>query len=309
MDFGYHENAIVITKLGEMEGLTSELCLDGSGCEKLRLLDDFTNFLQQQIILKVTQGDSVMKQMPTHLSQAIGNRMLYRLQNLVSWGDFISNRENPVNPDQVLTKLSAITEINSSKISVILCDDTWVIVICAATIYQPVNGILADSQLWTLVLQTTSSERPKINGRDVFDVFDHGNRALTQLFIDYMDEHGRALKETGRFEAMATLGAVHCIKIASFAQNEFFLCYGRIFIMGHDLALDAIWMLNKTKGFSKGSCSCGNGREKCFLYQPAAGTSSGDASLCLEDATKGFFYEVHHFQCVEENISLDIFAQ
>ncbi|CEG44562.1 uncharacterized protein PHALS_00913 [Plasmopara halstedii] len=139
-----------------------------------------------------------------------------------------------------------------------------------------------------------------------------------------MDEHGRALKETGRFEAMATLGAFHCIKIASFAQNEFFFVlwtnihHGARFGAGCNryvierqltYAFAEKWMLNKTKGFSKGSCSCGNGREKCFLYQPAAGTSSGDASLCLEDATKGFFYEVHHFQCVEENISLDIFAQ
>jgi hypothetical protein len=49
--------------------------------------------------------------------------------------------------------------------------------------------------------------------------------------------------------------------------------------------------------------------KKCFLYQSAASTPSGHAFLCLEDATKGFFHEVHQCKCVEETISLDVFAQ
>ncbi|GMF23866.1 unnamed protein product [Phytophthora lilii] len=68
-------------------------------------------------------------------------------------------------------------------------------------------------------------------------------------------------------------------------------------------------MPTKTEGFNKRSCSCGNDRGKCFLYQPAAGSPSGDAFLCLEDATKGFLHEVHQCKCVEEKISLDAFAQ
>ncbi|KAI9994772.1 hypothetical protein PInf_011603 [Phytophthora infestans] len=45
------------------------------------------------------------------------------------------------------------------------------------------------------MLQTTSLERPKINGRDVFDTFNDGNEALTQLLVDDMGGHGRALEE------------------------------------------------------------------------------------------------------------------
>ncbi|ETN01923.1 hypothetical protein PPTG_16988 [Phytophthora nicotianae INRA-310] len=318
-----------------------------------------------------------------------------------------------------------------------LCDlvnasKSWVIVICAATIYQPVDEFLAASPQWREMLQTTSLKRPKINGRDVFDTFAYGNGALTQLLVDDMGGHGRALEElfnvmlqnqgqafefipvmhnvlaairqaypaivaqmqsmkqaflavicrrsvdgNSRFGSLTLdqvisrglirLDGTHlqcpfvlymllethdipwnkqatyapaerledlkpwqlweqfnckfrALKSEAFSQKESVLWtdihYGARFGDGckrHVIERQLTYALadkrmpTKTKGFKKGRCSCGNDRGKCFLYQPADGSPSGDAFLCLEDATKGFFHEVHQCKCVEGKLSLDVF--
>ncbi len=71
-------------------------------------------------------------------------------------------------------------------------------------------------------------------------------------------------------------------------------------------APSAKWMSTKTNGFSKGSCSYGSDAGRCFLYQPADGSLSGDAFLCVEDATKGSFHKVHQYKCVKVKISQEV---
>ena len=398
-----------------------------------------------------------------HPGQTIGTRMLFQLQDSVGWEEFLLDRANHVVPTQVLSKLSAITETDSNRMCVILCVDSlqklqhepgrkdsdfyavlaslcdlvnaskyWVIVICSATIYQPVKEFLAESPQWRVMLRTTSLKRPTINGIDVFDIFDNDHRALTQLFVDDMGGHGRALEKLfdvmmkkkgqalefipvmhdvlaaireaypgivdemtnmkqaflavisrrpinrqSRFGDLTLDQVISCglirqdgvqlkcpfvlymllkthdmpwnkndtfapiekledlkpwqvweqfnckfraLKSQAFAQEEPVLWteihYGAQFGAGCDrrvierpltYVLADSWIGTKTEGFNKGSCSCG--REECFLYQPAASSPSGDAFLCLEDATKGFFHEIHQCKCVEETISLDVFAQ
>ncbi|KAI9994913.1 hypothetical protein PInf_011753 [Phytophthora infestans] len=320
-----------------------------------------------------------------------------------------------------------------------LCDlvnasKCWLIVICAATISQPVDEFLAASPQWREMLQTTSLKRPKINGRDVFDTFDYGNGALTQLLVDDMGGHGRALEElfnvmlqnqgqafefipvmhnvlaairqaypaivaqmqsmkqaflavisrrrvdgNSRFGSLTLDQVISCglirldgthlqcpfvlymllethdipwskhatyapaerledlkpwqlweqfnckfrvLKSQAFAQEEPVLwtdihhgarfgdgCNRRVIERQLTYALADKRMPTKTKGFKEERCSCGNNQGKCFLYQPADGSPSGDAFLCLEDATKGFFHEVHQCKCVEGNLSLDVFEQ
>lgn len=155
----------------------------------------------------------------------IGTRMLYQLQES-DWTVFNGNPVNQVFPGEVLTKLSAITGTGSSQICVILCIDSlhklehepgskhsefytalallcdlvnaskcFVIAICAATIYQPVDEFLADSPQWREMLQTTSLDRPTIKGTSVFDTFKDGNGRLTQLLVDDIGGHGRALEK------------------------------------------------------------------------------------------------------------------
>ncbi|KAI9994921.1 hypothetical protein PInf_011764 [Phytophthora infestans] len=394
----------------------------------------------------------------------IGTRMLYQLQES-DWTMFNANPVNQVFPAEVLTKLSAITETDSNRMCVILCVDSlqklqhepgskrsefytafaslcdlvnaskcWLIVICAATISQPVDEFLAASPQWREMLQTTSLKRPKINGRDVFDTFDYGNGALTQLLVDDMGGHGRALEElfnvmlqnqghafefipvmhnvlaairqaypaivaqmqsmkqaflavisrrrvdgNSRFGSLTLDQVISCglirldgihlqcpfvlymllethhipwnkhatyapaerledlkpwqlwehfnckfrvLKSQAFAQEESVLwtdihhgarfgdgCNRRVIERQLTYALADKRMPTKTKGFKEERCSCGNDQGKCFLYQPADGSPSGDAFLCLEDATKGFFHEVHQCKCVEGNLSLDVFEQ
>ncbi|KAI9994923.1 hypothetical protein PInf_011766 [Phytophthora infestans] len=394
----------------------------------------------------------------------IGTRMLYQLQES-DWTMFNANPVNQVFPAEVLTKLSAITETDSNRMCVILCVDSlqklqhepgskhsefytafaslcdlvnaskcWLIVICAATIYQPVDEFLAASPQWREMLQTTSLKRPKINGRDVFDTFDYGNGALTQLLVDDMGGHGRALEElfnvmlqnegqafefipvmhkvlaairqaypaivaqmqsmkqaflavisrrrvdgNSRFGSLTLDQVISCglirldgthlqcpfvlymllethdipwnkhatyapaerledlkpwqlwehfnckfrvLKSQAFAQEEPVLwtdihhgarfgdgCNRRVIERQLTYALADKRMPTKTKGFKEERCSCGNDQGKCFLYQPADGSPSGDVFLCLEDATKGFFHEVHQCKCVEGNLSLDVFEQ
>ncbi|KAG7390161.1 hypothetical protein PHYPSEUDO_008615 [Phytophthora pseudosyringae] len=156
----------------------------------------------------------------------IGTRMLYQLQDSLPWLTFKGDPAFHLDPEQVLSKLSTITGTDSSEMCVILCVDSlqklqhgpgrkdsdfyaafaslcdlvnaskcWVIVLCAATIYQPVNEFLADSPQWIEMLQTTSLMRPKINGRDVLETFNDGNGFLLQLLVDDMGGHGRALEE------------------------------------------------------------------------------------------------------------------
>ncbi|EEY68330.1 crinkler (CRN) family protein, putative [Phytophthora infestans T30-4] len=394
----------------------------------------------------------------------IGTRMLYQLQES-DWTMFNANPVNQVFPAEVLTKLSAITETDSNRMCVILCVDSlqklqhepgskhsefytafaslcdlvnaskcWLIVICAATISQPVDEFLAASPQWREMLQTTSLKRPKIDGRDVFDTFDYGNGALTQLLVDDMGGHGRALEELfnvmlqNQGQAFEFIPVMHnvlaairqaypaivapmqsmkqaflavisrrrvdgnslfgnltldqviscglirldgtqlqcpfilymllethdipwskhatyapaerledlkpwqlwehfnckfrVLKSQAFAQEEPVLwtdihhgarfgdgCNRRVIERQLTYALADKRMPTKTKGFKKGRCSCGNDQGKCFLYQPADGSPSGDAFLCLEGATKGFFHEVHQCKCVEGNLSLDVFEQ
>ncbi|KAI9979831.1 hypothetical protein PInf_027791 [Phytophthora infestans] len=394
----------------------------------------------------------------------IGTRMLYQLQES-DWTMFNANPVNQVFPAEVLTKLSAITETDSNRMCVILCVDSlqklqhepgskhsefytafaslcdlvnaskcWLIVICAATIYQPVDEFLAASPQWREMLQTTSLKRPKIDGRDVFDTFDYGNGALTQLLVDDMGGHGRALEELfnvmlqNQGQAFEFIPVMHnvlaairqaypaivaqmqsmkqaflavisrrrvdgnslfgiltldqviscglirldgtqlqcpfilymllethdipwskhatyapaerledlkpwqlwehfnckfrVLKSQAFAQEESVLwtdihhgarfgdgCNRRVIERQLTYALADKRMPTKTKGFKEERCSCGNDQGKCFLYQPADGSPSGDAFLCLEDATKGFFHEVHQCKCVEGNLSLDVFEQ
>nr|QUJ09334.1 crinkler 7 [Plasmopara viticola] len=401
----------------------------------------------------------------TDPGQAIGTRMLYQLQDSVVWEEFLLDRAHHVVPTQVLSKLSAITGTDFSAMCVILCVDglqklqhepgnkdsdfytvfaslcdlvnaskCWVIVICAATISQPVDEFLAASPQWREMLQTTSLKRPKINGRDVFDTFDSGNGALTQLLVDDMGGHGRALEElcnvmlqnqgqafeympvmhnvlaairqaypaivaqmqsmkqaflavisrrsvdgNSRFGRLSLDQVISCglirldgthlqcpfvlymllethdipwnkhatyalaerlkdlkpwqlweqfnckfraLKSEAFSQEEPVSwtdihygarfgdgCNRHVFERQLTYALADKRMPTKTKGFQKGGCSCGNDRGKCFLYQPADGSPSGDAFLCLEDATKGYFHEVHQCQCVEGKLSLDVFEQ
>ncbi|EEY59517.1 Crinkler (CRN) family protein [Phytophthora infestans T30-4] len=394
----------------------------------------------------------------------IGTRMLYQLQES-DWTMFNANPVNQVFSAEVLTKLSAITETDSNRMCVILCVDSlqklqhepgskhsefytafaslcdlvnaskcWLIVICAATIYQPVDEFLAASPQWREMLQTTSLKRPKIDGRDVFDTFDYGNGALTQLLVDDMGGHGRALEELfnvmlqNQGQAFEFIPVMHnvlaairqaypaivaqmqsmkqaflavisrrrvdgnslfgiltldqviscglirldgtqlqcpfilymllethdipwskhatyapaerledlkpwqlwehfnckfrVLKSQAFAQEESVLwtdihhgarfgdgCNRRVIERQLTYALADKRMPTKTKGFKEERCSCGNDQGKCFLYQPADGSPSGDAFLCLEDATKGFFHEVHQCKCVEGNLSLDVFEQ
>jgi hypothetical protein len=69
-------------------------------------------------------------------------------------------------------------------------------------------------------------------------------------------------------------------------------------------------MATKSEGFKRECCSCGNDRRKCVMSVSAEGSSSsGDAFLCLEDATKGFFHKVHRCKRTEEKVSLDVFEQ
>ncbi|KAI9994773.1 hypothetical protein PInf_011604 [Phytophthora infestans] len=395
----------------------------------------------------------------------MGTRMLYQLQDSVVWEEFLLDHANHVIPTQVLSKLSTITGTDSSQMCVILCVDSlqklqhepgskrsefytafaslcglvnaskcWLIVICAATITQPVDEFLAVSPQWREMLQTTSLERPKINGRDVFDTFNDGNEALTQLLVDDMGGHGRALEELFKvmlrnqgqaFEFIPVMHNVlaairqaypaivaqmqsmkqaflavisrrwvdgnslfgnltldqviscglirldgtrlqcpfilymllethdipwnkpatytpaerledlkpwqrwehfHCkfraLKSQAFAQEEPVLwtdihhgarfgdgCNRRVIERQLTYALADKRMPTTTKGFQKGRCSCGNDQGKCILYQSADGSPFGDAFLCLEDATKGFFHEVHQCKCDEGKLSLDVFKQ
>ncbi|KAI9994776.1 hypothetical protein PInf_011607 [Phytophthora infestans] len=308
----------------------------------------------------------------------------------------------------------------------------WLIVICAATITQPVDEFLAVSPQWREMLQTTSLERPKINGRDVFDTFNDGNEALTQLLVDDMGGHGRALEELFKVmlrnqgQAFEFIPVMHnvlaairqaypaivaqmqsmkqaflavisrqwvdgnslfgnltldqviscglirldgtrlqcpfilfmllethdipwnkpatyapadrledlkpwqrwehfnckfrALKSQAFAQEEPVLwtdihhgarfgdgCNRRVIERQLTYALADKRMPTKTEGFQKGRCSCGNDQGKCFLYQSADGSPFGDAFLCLEDATKGFFHEVYQCKCVEGKLSLGVF--
>ncbi|KAI9994778.1 hypothetical protein PInf_011609 [Phytophthora infestans] len=327
----------------------------------------------------------------------MGTRMLYQLQDSVDWATFCGNAANQVFPAGVLSKLSTITGTDPSQMCVILCVDSlqklqhepgskrsefytafallcglvnaskcWLIVICAATITQPVDEFLAVSPQWREMLQTTSLERPKINGRDVFDTFNDGNEALTQLLVDDMGGHGRALEELFKVmlqnqgQAFEFIPVMHnvlaairqaypaivaqmqkrledlkpwqrwehfnykfrALKSQAFAQEEPVLwtdihhgarfgdgCNRRVIERQLTDALAGKRMPTKTKGFQKGRCSCGNDQGKCFLYQSADGSPSRDAFLCLEDATKGFFHEVHHCKCDEGKLSLDVFKQ
>ncbi|ETP33442.1 hypothetical protein F442_18024 [Phytophthora nicotianae P10297] len=342
-----------------------------------------------------------------------------------------------VSPDCVRKLFPGSKDSDFYTVFASLCDlvnasKSWVIVICAATIYQPVDEFLAASPQWREMLQTTSLKRPKINGRDVFDTFAYGNGALTQLLVDDMGGHGRALEElfnvmlqnqgqafefipvmhnvlaairqaypaivaqmqsmkqaflavisrrsvdgNSRFGSLTLDQVISCglirldgthlqcpfvlymllethdipwnkqatyapaerledlkpwqlweqfsckfraLKSEAFSQKESVLWtdihYGARFGDGckrHVIERQLTYahadkrMPTKTKGFKKGRCSCGNDRGKCFLYQPADGSPSGDAFLCLEDATKGFFHEVHQCKCVEGKLSLDVF--
>ncbi|POM74673.1 Crinkler (CRN) family protein, partial [Phytophthora palmivora] len=153
--------------------------------------------LRQAYTFKITFENGTTKPGNfTDPGQAIGTRMLYQLQDSVVWEEFLLDRANHVEvfPGEVLTKLSAITGTDSSQMCVILCVDSlqklqhepgskhsefytafaslcdlvnaskcWVIVICAATIYQPVDEFLAASPQWREMLQTTSLKRPTIN--------------------------------------------------------------------------------------------------------------------------------------------------
>jgi Crinkler effector protein N-terminal domain len=62
-------------------------------------------------------------------------------------------------------------------------------------------------------------------------------------------------------------------------------------------------MSTKSKGFRKGTCSCGKDDGQCVVYQPIKGCLCGDASVCLEDSTNGFFHEIHH---CSDDVSLDV---
>eukprot|EP00644_Phytophthora_capsici_P006777 jgi/Phyca11/561911/estExt2_Genewise1.C_PHYCAscaffold_80222 len=67
-------------------------------------------------------------------------------------------------------------------------------------------------------------------------------------------------------------------------------------------------MVTKTKGFSRTeTCSCGNDPGRHFIYQPAAGSSSGDSFLCVEDVEKGFFHEVHQYKRVQADFFVESF--
>lgn len=68
----------------------------------------------------------------------------------------------------------------------------WVIAICSATIYSPVNEFLAGSSQWRYKVPTAILSRPRVQNVDVFAGFDGDE--LIQLLIEDMGGHGRAVE-------------------------------------------------------------------------------------------------------------------
>ncbi|GMF24240.1 unnamed protein product [Phytophthora lilii] len=149
--------------------------------------------------------------------EVIGARMLYQLQDDVEWELFSQDQSNHCIPEEALAILAQISGTKLEDMCVILCVDNmqlldytkffialqvlsglvnrstcWVIAIGAATISTPVVDYLSRSPQSTIFLETVTLSRPRLNGKDIFEVFP--DQELTQLLVDDMGGHGRALE-------------------------------------------------------------------------------------------------------------------
>lgn len=206
------------------------LCLSGPGTGKSRLLNEFPRLVKESVS-EVIELEPFIKDHsycfnvsfefgteedndPFDPSSAIGTRMMYQLQDQLSWADF--RKKSPYSIPEAIRSFSKIIRQESSNICIILCidgmhklkhkrknknssfyntisaicsvvndNDAFVVAICSATLYHAVTDVLEASSQRRIFLIP-----PLINPGPIFDKKDE----LTSLLASDMGGHGRALE-------------------------------------------------------------------------------------------------------------------